>query len=70
MRDDPFPVEWTGRQAVVAFPGRVGISNVDQLRDRLQAVINRGAAVLIADMTRTASCDHAGVEVIAREMLR
>jgi anti-anti-sigma factor len=70
MRDDPFSVEWTGRQAVVAFPGRVGISNVDQLRDRLQAVINRGAAVLIADMTRTVSCDHAGVEVIARACQR
>lgn len=70
MRDDPFPVEWTGRQAVVAFPGQVDISNVDQLRDRLLAVINRGAAVLIADMTGTASCDHAGVEAIARACQR
>jgi anti-anti-sigma factor len=70
MRDDPFPVEWTGRQAVVAFPAHVGISNVDQLRDRLQAVINRGADMLIADMTRTTSCDHAGVEVIARACQR
>jgi anti-anti-sigma factor len=70
MRDDPFPVEWTGRQAVVVFPGHVGISNVDQLRDRLLAVINRGAAVLIADMTGTASCDHAGVEAIARACQR
>jgi anti-anti-sigma factor len=65
MRLDAFPVEWTGRQAVVAFPGHVGVSNVDQLRDRLLAVINRGAAVLIADMTGTASCDHSGVEAIA-----
>lgn len=70
MRDDPFPVEWTGRQAVVVFPGQVDISNVDQLRDRLLAVINRGAAVLIADMTGTASCDHAGVEAIARACQR
>ena len=70
MCDDPFPVEWTGRQAVVAFPGRVDISNVDQLRDRLLAVINRGAAVLIADMTGTASCDHAGVEAMARACQR
>ncbi len=70
MRDDPFPVEWTGRQAVVAFPGHVDISNVDQLRDRLLAVINRGAAVLVADMTGTASCDHAGVEAIARACQR
>jgi anti-anti-sigma factor len=70
MGDDPFPVEWTGRQAVVAFPGLVDISNVDQLRDRLLAVINRGAAVLIADMTGTASCDHAGVQAIARACQR
>ena len=70
MRDDPFPVVWTGRQAVVAFPGHVDISNVDQLRDRLLAVINRGAAVLIADMTGTASSDHAGVEAIARACQR
>ena len=70
MRDDRFPVEWTGRQAVVAFPGHVGISNVDQLRDRLLTVINRGATVLIADMTRTLSCDHAGVETIARACQR
>jgi len=43
---------------------------VDQLRDRLLAVINRGAAVLIADMTGTASSDHAGVEAIARACQR
>lgn len=43
---------------------------MDQLRDRLLAVINRGAAVLIADMTGTASCDHAGVEAIARACQR
>jgi PAS domain S-box-containing protein len=33
-------------------------------------VINRGAAVLIADMTGTASCDHAGVQAIARACQR
>jgi anti-anti-sigma factor len=43
---------------------------VDQLRDRLLAVINRGAAMLIADMTGTASCDHSGVEAIARACQR
>jgi len=70
MRNDPFPVEWTGRQAVVAFPGSVDVSNVDQLRDRLLAVINRGAAVLIADMTDTASCDHSAVDAVARACQR
>lgn len=66
MRDDPFPVEWMGRLATVTFPGHVDISNVGQFRDRLLAVINRGAAVLIADMTATESCDHAAVEALAR----
>jgi anti-anti-sigma factor len=70
MRDEPFPVEWTGRLAIVAFPGHVDISNVGQLRDRLLAVINRGPAVLIVDMTATESCDHAAVEAIARACQR
>ena len=33
-------------------------------------MINRGATVLIADMTGTASCDHAGVEGMARACQR
>ncbi len=70
MGDDPFPVEWTGRQAIVAFPDRVDVSNVGRLRDRLLSVINRGPAVLIADMTDTASCDHQAVEAIARACQR
>src|SRR5437764_7018831 len=70
MADDQFPVEWTGRQAVVGFPGRVDVSNVGQLRDRLLSVINRGAAVLIADMTGTISCDHCLVDAVARACQR
>jgi anti-anti-sigma factor len=70
MRDDPFPVEWTGRQAIVAFPGLVDVSNVGQLRDRLLSVINRGATILIVDMTDTASCDHQAVEAVARACQR
>ena len=66
MFDDLFPVNWAGRRATVSFPGRVDLSNASQLRDRLQAVISRGAALLVADMSGTASCDHAAVEVIAR----
>jgi len=70
MPDDQFPVEWTGRRAVVTFPGYVDISNVGQLRDRLLSVINRGASEVIADMTGTLSCDHAAVDAIARACQR
>jgi anti-anti-sigma factor len=70
MPDDLFPATWTGRRVIVSFPGQVDVSNVDQLRDRLLSVINRGAAVLIADMTNTVSCDHAAVDAIARACQR
>jgi anti-anti-sigma factor len=66
MRDDPFPVAWMGRQVIVAFPRHVDVTNAGQLRDRLLSVINRGASVLVADMTGTESCDHAAVEALAR----
>jgi PAS domain S-box-containing protein len=66
MPDDQFPVRWTGRRAIVAFPERVDVTNVDRLRDRLLSVIGRGAAVVIADMTGTLSCDHVGMDAIAR----
>jgi anti-anti-sigma factor len=67
---DGFPVEWTGRLAVVTLPERVDVSNSAQLRDHLLAVINRGAAVLIVDMTVTASCDHAALDAVARAYQR
>jgi anti-anti-sigma factor len=70
MADDQFPVKWTGRQAIVGFPEHVDVSNVGQLRDRLLSVINRGPAVLIADMTRTASCDHSLVDALTRAYQR
>jgi anti-anti-sigma factor len=70
MRDDVFPVKWAGRQAIVAFPEHIDVSNAGQLRDQLLSVINRGAAVLIADMTGTVSCDHAGVDAVARAYQR
>ncbi len=64
--EDPFPVEWMGHQAVVALPEHIDVSNVGQIREELLSVINRGAAVLIADMTATVSCDHAGADAVAR----
>ena len=70
MPDDQFPVQWTGRRAIVAFPAHVDVSNVSQLRDRLLSVINRGAGVVIADLTGTLSCDHAGMDAIARACQR
>jgi anti-sigma B factor antagonist len=65
-----FPVQWAGRQAVVTLPEHIDVTNVAQLREQLLSLINRGAAVLIADMTATESCDHAAMDAIARAYQR
>ena len=65
-----FPVRWSGLQAVVTFPEHVDVSNAGQIRDELLSAINRGARALIADMTATASCDHAGADAVVRAYQR
>jgi anti-anti-sigma regulatory factor len=66
MLKDFYPVHWDGVQAVVALPEHIGASNAGQVRDALLSVINRGATTLIADMTATVSCDHAGADAVVR----
>jgi anti-anti-sigma regulatory factor len=63
---DIYPVQWTGRRAVIAFPEHIDVSNAGQIREELLSVINRGAEALIADLTATISCDHAGAEAVVR----
>jgi anti-sigma B factor antagonist len=68
--NDTCPVRWTGRQAVIALPEHIDVSNAGQIREELLWVINRGAAVLIADMTGTLSCDHSGADAVMRAYQR
>jgi PAS domain S-box-containing protein len=70
MLKDFYPVRWDGRQAVVALPEHIGVSNAGQVRDGLLSVINLGAVTLIADMTATVSCDHAGADAVVRAWQR
>jgi anti-anti-sigma factor len=58
------------RQAVVALPEHIDVSNASQIREELLWVINRGAAALIADMTETLSCDHSGADAVMRAYQR
>ena len=66
MPEDICPVQWTGRQAVVTLPQHIDGSNADQIREQLLWIINRGAAVLIADLAATVSCDYSGADALAR----
>ncbi len=66
MAENIWPVRWTGTRAVATLPEQLDSSNADQIREQLQAAIDRGAAVLVADMTATVSCDYPGAEALAR----
>jgi anti-sigma B factor antagonist len=57
---------WVGRVAVMSLPAEIDISNAEQIREDLTAVVARGASLVIADMTATTFCDSAGVTALVR----
>jgi anti-anti-sigma factor len=59
------PAAWAGQRAVVVFPEHVDVSAAAQVGEQLLAAFDRGAAVVVADMSATASCDGAGVDAVA-----
>ena len=63
-------MRWTGVHAVVTLPEHIDVSNAGQIREQLLSIINLGAAELVADMTATVSCDHAGADAVARAYQR
>jgi anti-anti-sigma factor len=68
--EDLYPGGRAAGQAVVALPEHIGASNAGQVREELLSAINRGATTLIADMTMTISCDHAGADAVVRAWQR
>jgi anti-sigma B factor antagonist len=66
VAEGAYPVRWTGQQAVVTLPQDIDTSNADEIREQLLWIINRGAVVLIADLTGTVSCDYSGADALAR----
>ena len=66
MREGIGPVHWVGQRAVVALPVSMDASNAGQIGEELLSVINGGVTVLIADMTATIWCDHAGADAVVR----
>jgi len=64
MTDGIAPAEWIGRIAVVALPEHVDAARAASVGDQLKAALGKGAAVVIADMSATESCDRAGVDAL------
>jgi anti-anti-sigma factor len=70
VAEDAYPVQWTGRRAVVRVPDHIDVSNAREISEILLRAINRGAVDLIVDMTETASCDYAGADAFVRAYQR
>jgi anti-anti-sigma factor len=64
------PVQRVDRRAVVTLSQHIDVPSAGQIRDELLTAISRGAAALIADMTVTLSCGHAGADAVVRACLR
>lgn len=65
-----YPVLWAGQVAVISLPAEIDMSNADQVRDDLLSILNRGATLLVVDMSATTFCDSAGLNALVRAFKR
>jgi anti-sigma B factor antagonist len=63
-------VLWIGRVAVVALPEEIDVTNADAIGEDLLSALDRGAVLLVADMSKTTFCDSAGVSALVRTFRR
>jgi anti-anti-sigma factor len=63
-------VKWAHPLAIVKLPAEVDVSNAEQVRDTLLAVLNQGISTLVIDMTQTSYCAAAGVSAVVRAYQR
>lgn len=61
----PCPTRWLGSWAVVTLPPEVDVSNSQQIGQELASLVDKGAVMLIVDLTGTTFCDTSG----ARELI-
>jgi anti-anti-sigma factor len=59
-----FPVTNISGMPVIKAPVEIDITNAGQLRAALLSAAGRGHAVLVVDMSETAFCDTAGLQVL------
>ncbi len=66
MSQERYPVLWIGQVAVVTLPAEIDVTNANTVREDLLSVLNDGAVLLIADLSKTSFCDSAGVSALVR----
>ena len=70
MSQERYPVLWIGQVAVVTLPAEIDVTNAGTVRDELLSVLTQGAALLVADLSKTSFCDSAGVSALVRTFRR
>jgi anti-sigma B factor antagonist len=70
VSQERYPVLRMGQVAVVTLPAEIDVATADTVQEELLAVMNAGAALLIADMRKTNFCDSAGVSALVRVFRR
>src|ERR1700688_119765 len=70
VSQERYPVLWIGQVAVVTLPTEIDVTNADMVREELLSVLNQGAALLVADLSKTSFCDSAGVGALVRAFRR
>jgi anti-sigma B factor antagonist len=66
VSQERYPVLWIGQVAVVTLPTEIDVTTAEAVKDELLAILDRGATLLIADLSRTEFCDSAGVSALVR----
>ncbi len=70
MSQERYPVLWIGQVAVVTLPSEIDVTYADAVREDLTAVMDQGATLVIADLSKTNFCDSAGVSALVRTFRR
>jgi anti-sigma B factor antagonist len=65
-----YPVLWIGQTAVVSLPVEIDITISDRVREELLSIVNQGATLLVADLSKTTFCDSSGISAMARTYRR
>ena len=70
MSQERFPVLWIGQVAVITLPGEIDVNNAELVREELLSVLDHGATLLVADLSKTTFCDSAGVSALVQTFRR
>ena len=70
MSQERYSVLWIGQVAVVTLPPEIDVTNADLVQEELLSVLNQGATLLVADLSKTSFCDSAGVSALVRTFRR